>query len=152
MLIGGGVLVEPLTLSMAAAQVLTAIADGLRLLGVLLGRGRVVRRRVGGVAGLLAGVADQAACVEQVLVGVGIRVRVLIGLGVLVEPLTLGVTAAEVLAAVRDVLRLLSVLLSGSSVTGRRIGRCTAGDGRSDGTRSLLISPTSTINRPQFFT
>src|SRR6185295_15445194 len=62
------------------------------------------------------------ATVFHVLVGRGMRVRVLVGLGVLVQPLTLGVTAAEEQAVRRGVLRLRRVLIRGGVVGRRRLG------------------------------
>ena len=105
-LLGLGLLLEPLTLNGTRAQELAASRDRLALLGVLLGLGLIARLRGRPVAGILGGVADQTARVRGVLVGIGVRVRILLGLGILVEPLTLSMTRAQELAAIDDRLRL----------------------------------------------
>src|SRR5215211_3176670 len=89
-LLGVGVLLERLLLRVATAVVLAVRPVGLGLRAVLRRGGVVGRRRVRRVGGVLVGIAVQEAHVQGVLVGVGVRVRVLHGLGVLLEPLPLG--------------------------------------------------------------
>src|SRR5215216_1647749 len=101
--------------------------DGLRTRG--LGRSGVRSPLAGLVNGpaTAVGVGPVAvpAAVRHVLIGRGVRVRVLHGLGVLLEPLPLGVTAAQVQAARVDALILGAGLRGGSRVVrrrGRRVG------------------------------